>query len=69
MCLHEHQMALITSDCVQVAARLERLLAASLERLISCDCAAGCSGCIYMPGCGDYNEGLEKPAALYILCR
>ena len=40
MCLHEHQMALITSDCVQVAGRLERLLAASLERLISCDCAA-----------------------------
>lgn len=29
----------------------------------------GCSSCIHLQNCGDYNEGLEKAAAIYILCR
>jgi hypothetical protein len=53
----------------QVARQVEALLAAALERLVGCGCLGGCAGCVHMPGCGDYNEGLEKPAAIYILAR
>jgi hypothetical protein len=56
-------IAALIADCI------ERLLAAALERVSGCPCAAGCSGCIQLPNCGDYNEGLEKPAAIYLLCR
>ena len=36
-------------------------------RLEGCSCERGCLSCVHMAGCGEYNEGLEKPAARVIL--
>ena len=36
-------------------------------RLESCDCEKGCLLCVHMPGCGEYNEGLDKAAARAVL--
>ena len=46
---------------------LETLLRAAQQRLESCECELGCPSCIHMAGCGEYNEGLDKPAARRIL--
>ena len=46
---------------------LPALLAAARSRLRHCPCADGCPACVHMPGCGEYNEGLDKRAALRIL--
>ena len=46
---------------------LPRLLQAAQARLEACDCEEGCLACVHMSGCGEYNEGLEKPAAKAIL--
>ena len=48
-------------------AGLEEIFQAALARLESCECEHGCLSCIYMHGCGDYNEGLDKAAACAIL--
>ena len=53
----------------RIADTIEQLLAAALRRVVGCSCLTGCSSCIHMQHCGDYNEGLEKAAAIYILCR
>ena len=46
---------------------METLLLAVQQRLESCECDQGCPSCIHMAGCGEYNEGLDKPAARQIL--
>ena len=53
----------------RIAETIEQLLSAALRRVSRCPCLAGCPSCIHLPNCGDYNEGLEKAAAIYILCR
>ncbi|HEY9294715.1 MAG TPA: DEAD/DEAH box helicase [Microlunatus sp.] len=40
---------------------------ATLERLRSCDCAAGCPSCIVSPKCGNANQMLDKQAAIWLL--
>jgi DEAD/DEAH box helicase domain-containing protein len=46
---------------------LPTLLQAAQARLEACDCDEGCLACVHMSGCGEYNEGLSKPAARAIL--
>lgn len=45
----------------------ERWLAATLERLLTCDCAAGCPACVVSPKCGNGNQPLAKEAAITLL--
>lgn len=40
---------------------------ATLERLRSCACAAGCPSCIVSPKCGNANQMLDKQAAIWLL--
>ena len=48
----------------RIADTIEQLLAAALRRIVGCHCLTGCSSCIHLQNCGDYNEGLEKAAAV-----
>jgi len=43
---------------------LEELLEAVLSTLETCDCEAGCPGCIHSPKCGSGNKPLDKEAAI-----
>lgn len=45
----------------------EAWLAATLERLRSCACAAGCPACVVSPKCGSGNQPLDKAAAAQLL--
>lgn len=53
----------------QLLPRLGELLAAAHRRLAACGCGApgGCPGCIQIPRCGEYNEGLDRRAADRVL--
>lgn len=46
---------------------LEDLLEAALSTIESCDCEAGCPGCIHSPKCGSGNKPLDKKAAVIII--
>lgn len=46
---------------------VEQWLAATLERLRNCPCAAGCPACVVSPKCGNGNQPLEKAAAATLL--
>jgi DEAD/DEAH box helicase domain-containing protein len=48
-------------------ARLEELLAATLELIARCECEAGCPACIYSSRCGNGNVPLDKRAAAAVL--
>lgn len=45
----------------------EDWLAATLERLLTCSCAAGCPSCVVSPKCGNGNQPLAKDAAARLL--
>ena len=45
----------------------DRHLAATLEVLTTCRCAAGCPSCVQSPKCGNGNEPLHKAAAASLL--
>ena len=45
----------------------EAWLAATLERLESCECASGCPACIVSPKCGNANQVLDKGRATALL--
>ncbi|SDS52612.1 DEAD/DEAH box helicase [Microlunatus soli] len=40
---------------------------ATLERLRSCECSAGCPSCVVSPKCGNANQMLDKQAAIWLL--
>ncbi len=46
---------------------IEELWKATLALLKDCPCKSGCPACVQSPKCGNYNEPLDKKAALVIL--
>lgn len=44
-------------------------LAATLERLRTCRCEAGCPACVVSPKCGNANQVLDKNGAMELLTR
>lgn len=45
----------------------EQWWTATLERLLNCDCDAGCPGCCVSPKCGNGNQMLDKSSAAELL--
>lgn len=46
---------------------LENLWRVTLQVIEECPCQEGCPSCIQSPKCGNYNEPLDKQAAIHIL--
>ena len=45
----------------------EKLLDSALESIRTCPCKEGCPSCVQSPKCGNWNEPLDKKAAVRIL--
>ncbi len=43
--------------------RVEALLETTLARLVECECAAGCPGCVHSPRCSNGNRPIDKAGA------
>ena len=56
-----------TGVAEQLRASLPHLLGAALARVEACGCDRGCPSCVLLPGCGEYNEGLDKGGAALLL--
>ena len=48
---------------------LPELWAATLDVIRGCPCADGCPSCVQSPKCGNFNQPLDKQAAVHILQR
>ncbi len=46
---------------------LPALWAATLDVIQGCPCAEGCPSCVQSPKCGNFNQPLDKQAAIYLL--
>ena len=46
---------------------IQRRRSAALARVEACGCDRGCPSCVLLPGCGEYNEGLDKGGAALLL--
>ena len=46
---------------------IEDLWKATLQLVKECPCESGCPACVQSPKCGNYNEPLDKRAAVVIL--
>jgi len=47
--------------------RIESLMARTARLIDDCDCADGCPSCVQSPHCGNANDPLSKPEAVYLL--
>ncbi len=45
----------------------QQLLTSTLDLIRDCDCKDGCPSCVQSPKCGNWNEPLDKKAAVSIL--
>lgn len=45
----------------------DRHLAATLDAIVSCGCDDGCPSCVQSPKCGNWNDPLDKAAAVRLL--
>ena len=50
----------------KVYEKFEMLLGRAVQLIEECPCDLGCPNCIVVPGCSEYNHGLEKDIALKI---
>ena len=51
----------------RVHAALDRHVTATLESIRACPCDDGCPSCVQSPKCGNWNEYLDKAAAVALL--
>lgn len=63
--LYEHQKG-GTGASEKVYKGWEDLVGQAVRLMEECPCDNGCPNCIVIPGCGDYNHGLDKRVALKI---
>jgi len=63
--LYEHQKG-GTGASEKVYKGWEQLVGQAVRLMEECPCDNGCPNCIVIPGCGDYNHGLDKRVALKI---
>ena len=56
-----------TGVAEQLRTSLPHLLGAALARVEACGCDRGRPSCVLLPGCGEYNEGLDKGGAALLL--
>ena len=47
--------------------RIEELMAGTARLIDDCDCADGCPACVQSPHCGNANDPLSKPEAVFML--
>ena len=53
--------------CREACARIDELLLAAHEAIVSCDCETGCPSCVHSPKCGSGNRPIDKEAARLVL--
>ncbi|CAE8622738.1 unnamed protein product [Polarella glacialis] len=64
--LFESQKGGAGAGAAKLFAHWEELLSNAVRLIEECKCEKGCPNCIVISGCGEYNHGLDKAAALKI---